>query len=150
MVYKCTRCGETYDPEDLGKEHYECAVCGFDLEEYDYCSECYEFLPSEKLFSGYCIDCLRDSINALTAERYLSSRGCLVQFLCCYVWDVPDVQGGNERFQALCLNTFVNGYKAYRRQVEQFILDDSGRAGIEDYAEWYSRYRIERRRVRSG
>jgi len=142
MYWVCENCGETVQQD---KQPDECWLCGCEMVEADECDGCGEVTFTGRLFGGYCEDCLRESINELTAERYLSERGFLVQFLCNYAWDVADISGGNERFKALCLNEFVNNYRTYHNQVEQFIMDDDGDDGKADYGKWYAKYRSQSR-----
>jgi len=143
--YVCPCCGNFYTADELKSDHHDCWVCGDELVEAEKCDGCDEIVPEEQLYGGYCEECLRDSINELTAERYLSGRGYLVQFLANYVWDIPDISGGNDRFHAMCLTEFVNNYKTYQTQVEQFIMDDDGDSGKDDYGKWYASYRSHRR-----
>ena len=146
--YVCESCGAVYSPDEVGSNKYECYICGCDLKEADECEECRDVLPVEELHGGYCEECLRASINALTAERYLSNRGYLVQFMCSYAWGIDArIDEANDRFKALCLTEFVNHFQTYRAQVEQFILDDDGDSGMDDYGEWLRNYR---RKARAG
>ena len=146
QYYVCQGCGAVYGADELNKDKHDCWVCGDELVEAGECDGCGDIVPESHLFGGYCEDCLRDSINELTAERYLSGRGYLVQFLANYVWDA-EISGGNDRFHAMCLTEFVNNYRTYHAQVVQFIMDDSGRSGMDDYGVWFSNYR---RKSRSG
>ena len=140
MKYCCLSCNSVFTSDSLGAEHYECPVCGDDLEEMDECFLCGDLFIKENLYGGYCEQCLRDSLTEFTAERYLSDTGYLVQFMCEYVWEMDRVPECNDRFRALCMAQFVQDYKSLRHLVEQFIMDDDGDGGRDDYARWYSKY----------
>lgn len=134
VMYKCAYCGRFFYEEDLEEEHYECPACGCNLEEADVCEGCGNVVLLDRLYAGhYCENCLREEIDRFTASKYMADRGFLAQFFLQNIFDCDLTGTPSKKLNDFFLSVFTEAHVA---DAVQFIMDDDGESGREDFAEW--------------
>ena len=165
-MYKCIDCGHLFEDgeqavwyENQGECHgvismerfSGCPVCGGDYDEVHQCKKCGEWHTEGELYDGWCEKCIRETINYDTFFEYCEANKdeqYLDTFVMCYLLncdqdEVPKYP--SLEFHQLMVETYKRrvadakllgekfGFLAY---CIQFVMEDDGSIGIENYAEW--------------
>lgn len=179
---RCENCGETFAPEDIvfHRESHGftdgfaetlscCPFCGSsDLIDTEACDVCGKEFPDGEIESGYCLDCLWNSIDYDTALVYIKSDryGGLAQFILNDWFGANFEEGAIQGGSSNALDAFLE--ETFRRLVadeklrcamckleEARFLEacrsyclphySSGNFGVEgeQFAEWYARRKRE-------
>lgn len=160
-MYKCLDCGHIFDDgeEAVSKEYHDeipggfyeefdcCPICGGNFEETTRCRKCGgEFLDDE-LLSGYCEECLKESVtfdNFLAYAEWMdenledSELHTVEHFMLVWVYGMNEdyIKGSNGDFRALMMAEFKNAVEAHNRAMK-FGTDDKFLEQIRDYMEDY-------------
>lgn len=134
-----------------------CPLCRGDYEDVHQCKECGDWHTEDELYDGWCETCLRETINydtffecceANRDENYLDT------FVMCYLLNCDEVpKYPSWDFHQLMIATYKNyvqsiqnakkcGSKAFHDILPdcvQFIMDDDGESGRENYADWLNK-----------
>ena len=162
---KCTDCGYVFDYEDrtvVKEKHgfddgfYEtfscCPNCGGDFEDAADCCECGETFTENELYSGWCENCLSETINYDTFFEYCEANKD-EQYLDIFV--MSELLGGmncpdniSSEFHQLMIETYnrrvadaklLKGKFDFLADCVRFIMDDDGSIGRENYADWLNK-----------
>ena len=168
MMYRCENCGHLFEEGEqavwkerhgLDAPPYEkwdgCPICRGGYEEVRQCKECGEWHTENELYSGWCENCLRETINYDTFFEY-----CEVnkdeRYLDIFV--MSELLGGMDcpkhssyEFHQLMIDEYqhrANLVRQYETMFKKkspddflsacirFIMDDDGSIGRENYADW--------------
>lgn len=137
-----------------------CPNCGGDFEDAADCCECGEAFTENELYSGWCEKCLRETINYDTFFEYCEANkdeNYLDTFVMCYLLNCDEVpKYPSWDFHQLMIATYKNyvqsiqnakkcGSKAFHDilpDCAQFIMDDDGSIGRENYADWLNKREV--------
>ena len=163
-MYKCTECGHLFEEgeqavwyENQGECHgvtamerfIGCPVCKGEYEEVHQCKKCGEWKYDDELYNGWCEKCLRDTINYDTFFEYCEANKdeqYLDSFMMFYLLGGMDCSDKvSQEFHQLMVETYKRrvanakllGEKfGFLEYCIQFVMDDDGYSGRENYAEW--------------
>ena len=147
------------DGEYMGYETFlVCPNCGGDFEDAVECHECGEAFTENEIYGDkWCEKCLRETINYDTFFEYCEANKdeyYLDTFVMCYLLNCDEVpKYPSWDFHQLMIATYKNyvqsiqnakkcGSKAFHAifpDCDQFIMDDDGSIGRENYAEWLNK-----------
>ena len=160
-MYRCVNCGNLFEEGEqavweethgLDSPPYEKfsgrPVCKGDYEEVYKCDSCGDWNSEDELYDGWCEKCLRETINYDTFFEYCEANKdkqyldifMMSDFLC---MDCPD--NVSPEFHQLMIETYKHGVANAKLLGEkfgfladciQFVMDDDGYSGRENYAEW--------------
>ena len=161
MMYRCDNCGHLFEDGAQGKwteEHGEpwdgCPLCRGGYDEVHQCKACGDWHSDDELNEGWCVECLRHTINYDTFFEYCEANKD-EQYLDIFV--MSELLGGMDcpknvsyEFHQLMIDVYkarVEAIKAamteaYRQCLDilpaciRFIMDDDGSIGRENYADW--------------
>ena len=137
-----------------------CPNCGGDFEDTADCCECGETFTENELYDGWCEKCLRETINYDTFFEYCEANkdeNYLDTFVMCYLLNCDEVpKYPSWDFHQLMIATYKNyvqsiqnakkcGSKAFHDILPdcvQFIMDDDGEIGRENYADWLNKREV--------
>ena len=166
MMYRCCNCGNMFEEgeqavwhenygAEIGGEYFSgCPLCRGDFEEVHQCKECGDWHYEDERYDGWCEKCLRETINYDTFCEYCEANkdeNYLDTFVMCYLLNCDEVpKYPSWDFHQLMIATYKNyvqsiqnakkcGSKAFHDILPdcvQFIMDDDGSIGRENYADW--------------
>ena len=137
-----------------------CPLCHDDYNEVYQCNECGDWHYADELYSGWCEKCLRETINYDTFFEYCEANkdeNYLDTFVMCYLLNCDEVpKYPSWDFHQLMIATYKNyvqsiqnakkcGSKAFHDILPdcvQFIMDDDGSIGRENYADWLNKREV--------
>lgn len=161
---KCTDCGYVFDFEDrtvVKESHgfndgfYEtfscCPNCGGDFEDAVDCCECGEAFTENELYSGWCEQCLRETINYDTFFEYCEANKdeqYLDIFVMQDIFNTDCPKKVTDEFHCFLIEAYkdkvslakeTNDIYGLLKSCIRFIMDDDGSIGRENYADWLNK-----------
>lgn len=154
-MYKCLECGHIFEygeekdwREPHGEEMSGCPICGSAYEETRMCRQCGgEFLDDE-LHDGYCVECLREKVTYDTALEYLVAGNLLMDFMLGKFYGCDEVptkpsekfaEAMRENYLRMKADDLLCGKFDFLDCIREYIIDDDGECGQDDFAEWLSK-----------
>lgn len=141
-MYKCDNCRHLFsDPITVKTETGRvcgCPWCGVDdLTEVELCEDCGRPFDPHDIYGGYCMDCLKASIDYPAALNYLLARDHLREFLA-----MVDGKTAENATRSGLIQAFIaheaddrrRGVEYFLDQCRIYIVDDGVCA--RDFAEW--------------
>lgn len=137
---------------ELGEPLACCPFCGVDdLSDTVTCKGCGEDFLEDDLSSGFCIDCLWDSIDYDITLAYLKDEGLLAEFIVGFIFgaDVPKRSSLSfdnfleETFKRMVANDKLLGWHEFLDKCRDFCIpkkDNGFCSESNDFAEWYDDY----------
>ena len=156
-MYRCDNCGHLFEDGAQGKwteEHGEpwdgCPLCRGGYDEVHQCKACGDWHSDDELNEGWCVECLRHTINYDTFFEYCEANKD-EQYLDIFV--MSELLGGMKcpdnvswDFHQLMIETYKRrvadakllGEKnhGFLQSCIRFILEDEGSIGRGNYADW--------------
>lgn len=151
MTYICLDCGHHFDEgeqaqfkEAHGERYSACPVCGGDYEKAEWCRQCKGDFLADKVYGGYCRECLEGAIDYDTGLRFLEDKGLLADFIIGAYFESEVPESTSATFNLHLLNTFkrlkaeeiLMNRNNLLQLLRRFILDDEGDTGKELFAKW--------------
>jgi hypothetical protein len=146
------------DGEYMGSETFlVCPNCGGDFEDAADCCECGETFTENEIYDGWCEKCLRETINYDTFFEYCEENKdhhYLDTFVMCYLLNCDEVpKYPSFDFHELMISVYKNQVRSIKEAKArgskyvsdildtcvQFIMDDNGSIGRENYADWLNK-----------
>lgn len=153
-MYRCVECGHVFEEgeqmrytESHGEKFSVCPACGGGYETAYNCDECGNVLSEDECFEGLCAECLSEKICYGTALNYFKSRGIVVDFMLdkWYESTAPAnpseklVEAMEENFRREAANELLLNRDQFITAIKQYIMDDDGNMGKQDFAEWLTK-----------
>jgi hypothetical protein len=132
-----------------------CPNCGGDFEDATDCCECGEAFTENELYSGWCEECLRETINYDTFFEYCEANEderYLDIFVMCDMLNCDEApKFPSYEFHQIMIDHYKavakivtdwekqNGRQhpdAFLDRCIRFVMDDDGSIGRENYADW--------------
>ena len=137
-----------------------CPLCHGDYEEVHQCKECGDWRSEDELYDGWCEKCLRETINYDTFFEYCEANKdeqYLDMFVMQYLLNCDEVpKYPSWDFHQLMISTYNNYVRSSKEAKArgskylsdildtcvQFIMDDDGYSGRENYSDWLNKREV--------
>ncbi|MBP9988551.1 MAG: hypothetical protein KBT46_03550 [Ruminococcus sp.] len=109
------------------------------------CHRCFEHFEEDKMFCGWCADCLNEKVTYDTALEYFTENKCLVDFMVCKFYGCKEEPNGasekfveamRENYQRMKADDLLCGKTDFLDCIKQYILTDDGDYGKSDFGYW--------------
>ncbi len=154
-MYRCTDCGHIIEvgeeytyTEEHGEKFQCCPVCGGDFLEVDHCDGCHKVKFLDELYSGYCVKCLKKSLNGANISHFIKRTDQAEDFYVKWFYETECLQP-SAALVDLCRTGYLKqvaleAMKGECKAIREFwrYLDNTSQ--IDDYAKWLAKRDFEK------